>query len=132
MKKITYKKSDFVTVEYLDSKLIPFITKKYLDKRLGKFKGELKSELTAEFDNKLVKLRDGLIFYIDQRLKPIEQKLTEFDDFKDQVLSRLDWLIGRYKKFEDEHSILTGRYSDVQVRLDSHDKRIGILEQKSS
>lgn len=104
------------------------VTEKYLDERLGKFK----SELNIEIDKKLIKFRDGLLFYIDEKNKPFEEMSKDFYNFKEQVLSRLDWLIGRYKKFEDEHTILTGSYSDVQVRLDGHEKRIGILEQKSS
>ncbi len=69
---------------------------------------------------------------LDMRFKRIEQFIVEFDLFKDQVLSRLDWLINQYKKFDEEHMVLTSRYSDAQVRLDGHEKRIGILEQKTS
>lgn len=69
-----------------------------------------------------------LSFRVDSIEKEIKIFRQEFIDFKDKVYTNLDWLVGAFKKFDEEHSILTGRYSDVNEKLDNHETRIKILE----
>jgi len=90
-----------------------FVTREYLDKRFESYDKSLKT-------------------YLDVRFKPLEDISKEFYTFKDAVLSRLDWLIGQYKRFDEEHTVLSGRYIGIQSKLDNHETRIVKLETKSS
>ena len=53
-------------------------------------------------------------------------------EFKDHMYKTLDFLVGSYKKFDEEHSILTTRYSTIGKTIDNHETRISILEKKPS
>ena len=66
---------------------------------------------------------------IDFKLDPILKEQEENKKFRTQVMQTLDWLVGAFKKFEDEHSVLSGKYSDIHNRLDNHEERINTLEQ---
>jgi len=90
-----------------------FVTREYLDKRFESYDKSLK-------------------MYLDARFKPLEDMSKEFYTFKDAVLSRLDWLIGQYKRFDEDRVVLSGRYVDVQKNLENHETRIVKLETKSS
>lgn len=56
--------------------------------------------------------------YLDHRLQPLEEMAEDFYKFQDFVIDKLDWLMGKYIKFEDEHMILTNRYSSINERLE--------------
>lgn len=89
-------------------------------------KNDLKKEVS-----RLDKRIDGLKIYIDYRLEPFEEMRKDFYSFKDQVLKTLDWLVGAFKKFDEEHTILSGQYSEVQIKIENHETRIGIIEKKN-
>lgn len=42
---------------------------------------------------------------------------------------KLDWLIGEYKKFDEEHILLGGRVSNHDERIDELEKKTGIRVQ---
>ncbi len=42
---------------------------------------------------------------------------------------KLDWLIGEYKKFDEEHILLVGRVSHHDDRIDKLEKKVGISVQ---
>ncbi len=72
--------------------------------------------------------------FLTLRLDILQKEFTkfqvQFDVFKDKMITNMDWLIGAFKKFDEEHTILTGKYSDVGDKLDNHETRIKILEAK--
>ncbi len=67
--------------------------------------------------------------YVDTRFDALQSELREFAE---EAMKNFDWLIGAFKKFDEEHTVLTGRYTDVHSRLDGHEVRIGRLEKKST
>ena len=73
-----------------------------------------------------------LSFRIDSLENELKEFKNEFMKFKDQVLKTLDWLVGAFKKFDEEHTILTGQYSKVNEELVNHETRITTFEKKSS
>ncbi len=84
-----------------------FATKKYVDKRF-----------------------ERLFKYLDHRFEPLDELVNSFNDFKNKAFINLDWLTGKYKKFEEEHTVLTEQNSRNINKLDNHEKRIFNLEQR--
>ena len=84
-----------------------FATKEYVDKRF-----------------------DRLFLYLDNRFEPLEEMKKDFDKFKDKVFISLDWLINAFKKFDDEHTVLSEQSERTNHKLENHEKRIGNLEQQ--
>lgn len=83
------------------------------------------------------------IFATKEELKTTERYLThkfdaleirvnefynEFKEFKDSVLKTLDWLVGAFKKFDEEHAILSERYLSINKTIENHEDRITKLE----
>lgn len=83
--------------------------------------------------NNVDKKLDRTINYMNIKFNIIEEKLTKLDSIDTRLASIMDslaWLTGEYKKFDEEHIVLTEQNSRVSVRLDSHEKRIISLEQR--
>ena|SRR3989338_8610643 len=82
-------------------------------------------------DKKTLPIRQD-VSMLNFRVSSLEDKFKEFQkefsDFKDRVLTNLDWLVGAFKKFDEEHTILSQRYIDMGDKLDNHETRIKILE----
>lgn len=96
-----------------------FITKKHFDSKM------------KNVDRRFERLMYGINLrfdYMEERLK----KLDSVDERLDKIMNTLDWLVGRYKKFDEEHVILTGRYGKINEKLHSHETRITVLEKKSA
>lgn len=90
-----------------------------------------KDNLKGFASNEYVDKRFERLFkYLDHRFEPLDNLVREFADFKDKVLTDLDWLMGKYTKFEDEHIVLTEQTSRVNEKLDNHEARIVHLEQR--
>jgi hypothetical protein len=77
--------------------------------------------------------------YLDTKIEMLKNELLllkkEFGEFKNYVYDKLDWLVGAFQKFDEEHTILSGRYSQVREKLDNHDnheERISALEKKTA
>ncbi|MBI2641160.1 hypothetical protein HYW87_01015 [Candidatus Roizmanbacteria bacterium] len=68
--------------------------------------------------------------YIDFKLQPVEKFIAEFGHFKNKVFERFDWLMAKYQKFEDEHTILSSRQININDKLENHEIRISTLEKK--
>lgn len=89
-----------------------YLTKDYLDKRL-----------------------DKVIKYIDLRFEAVDEKLKKLDTVDERlnrIMKQLDWLVGEYKKFDEEHMILTNKYTPLNEKLENHETRISSLEQKTT
>jgi hypothetical protein len=83
-----------------------------------------------ESELRLNKRIDRMTKYVDFEIEPVTDFKKEFKDFKNKVFDKLDWLIERYNKFEAEHTLLTEQTNRVNGKLDNHEGRISILEQK--
>ena len=62
----------------------------------------------------------------------IDKFSKDFTEFKEHTYKTLDWLVSAFKKFDEEHTILTVRYSKINKTIDNHETRITILEKKPS
>jgi len=93
---------------------------KYIDKRLNKQDKTISKRFIAMQES------------IDFSLEPIMQEQEINKKFRFEVMKTLDWLVGAFKRFDEEHSILAGNYSNVTDQLDDHGQRIDKLEQASA
>ncbi len=91
-----------------------FVTKGDLKKGLGRF-------ATKEYVDKRF---ERLFKYLDQRFEPLDKLVNGFNEFKDKVLTNLDWLTGKYRKFEEEHTVLTEQNSRNINKLENHENKI--------
>lgn len=96
------------------------VTKKYLDEKIYLSRKELKST------------ENYLDFKIETVRKESEEFVKEFRNFKDSVLKTLDWLVGAFTKFSEEHMILSEQNKRTNGKLNNHEKRIFSLEQRVS
>lgn len=62
--------------------------------------------------------------YFDEVIGKISEKLKKLDKI-DKISEQLDWLIGKYKAHDEEHTLLNGRVSD-------HSDRLEVIEEKLS
>lgn len=108
-----------------------FVTKPVLRTELFKLKKEIRKEITNDLRKEIKSTQFYLDYKIETYKKEMDDFKKEFIDFKDKVLTSLDWLVGAFKKFDEEHTILTGKYSTINVKLDNHESRIQVLETKS-
>ncbi|MEK7633442.1 MAG: hypothetical protein AAB437_01210 [Patescibacteria group bacterium] len=102
-----------------------FVTKKDLKNTEHVFDKKLQ-----ETEERLNKRIDRGTEYINFHLEPLQQFKKDFEDFKNKMFDRFDWLFGKYKKFEDEHVVLTEQTNRVNGKLDNHEERIISLEQR--
>lgn len=79
-------------------------------------------------EERLNKRIDRVLKYIDFKIQPFEEMRIEFIDFKNKVFDRFDWLIGRYKKFEDEYTIQAEQNKRILDRIENHEIRITNIE----
>ena len=98
------------------------IIEKYSTNRLAT-KNDLK-----ELEYKLNSRMDRMQKYIDFKINPFEEMHRDFYDFKNKIFDRLDWLIDRYQKFEDEYTIQVEQNKRILDRLENHKNRIDNIE----
>ena len=96
-------------------------------KRVFATKDDLKAFATKEYVDKRF---ERLFKYLDHRFEPLDNLIKSFDEFKDKVFINLDWLTGKYNKFEAEHTVLTEQNNRTNDKLDVHEERISGLEQR--
>ena len=80
------------------------VTEKYLDQELD--------QVTQSFDTKLSELNQSF----DTKLSELKQSLE----------GRLDWLIGKYKGHEEEHTLISGRIAEDTERIEVLEQKVGI------
>ena len=71
-------KDDYVTKEYLDTKLQDFVTKDYLDKKFEYWSADIKQHMTdlnSGFNEKIKGVCDQ-VSAIDEKLTRLDQKVT--------------------------------------------------------
>jgi predicted nucleic acid-binding Zn-ribbon protein len=93
-----------------------------------------KKELKGEID-RANEYTDKLFLNLYEAIKTLSNELTEFKnemkEFKEQTNKNLDWLVGAFKKFDEEHTILSARYSSINKTIDNHENRITSLEKNN-
>ena len=102
-----------------------FVSKKYFDDKLDVAKKDLK-----DTELRLNKRIDRVTKYVNFEIEPITDFKKEFKDFKNKVFDKLDWLIGKYNKFEAEHTVLTEQNNRTNNKINNHEERILSLEQR--
>ena len=88
------------------------VTKGFLDKRFDQYHTRLMKYLNARFAA------------TDEKLK----KLDALDERLDKIMRLLDWLVGQYKKFDQEHVVLSEQSRRMTDQLENHETRIASLE----
>lgn len=78
-----------------------------------------------ESENRLIKYIDFKTDRLENSILSLSKELTEF---KEQTARTLDWLVGAFKKFDEEHMILSSNYTTINKTLDNHETRITNLE----
>lgn len=112
------KKNKVVTESFLDNRLS--ILEKSLDKRF--------EMIVAYIDKRF----ERLFIYLDHRFEPLEKMAEDYPKFKDYVYDKLDWLVGKYQKLDDELTIMSERHFIITDKINNHDGRITKLEDKHS
>jgi hypothetical protein len=74
---------------------------------------------------------ERLFKYLDHRFEPLDKLVKGFDELNNKISTNLDFLMGKYTKLDDEHTILTVQNKRTNGKLDNHEVRITNLEQKA-
>ncbi|OGK31204.1 hypothetical protein A3F29_01775 [Candidatus Roizmanbacteria bacterium RIFCSPHIGHO2_12_FULL_33_9] len=72
-----------------------------------------------------------LEYRVAQLTKEFKEFRDEMREFREQTYKSLDWLVGAFKKFDEEHTILSTRYSTINKTIDNHENRITSLEKSN-
>lgn len=116
----------------LSNKDISKLEKKFATKKDFKKTEDRLNKRTGQVESSINKRIDRVLKYIDFKIKPLEEFRKEMLEFKDKVLDRLDWLIGKYQKFEDEYTIQAEQNRRILDRIENHEKRISSIEKLPS
>lgn len=69
--------------------------------------------------------------YFKHELEPLKKMSEEFYELKNGIYDKLDWLIGAFKKFNEEHTTLTEQNSRFDDQLTDHESRLQVLEKRT-
>src|SRR3990167_9221183 len=98
---------------------------------------KIKKELAKDFVTKQEFKRgiESSNNYTEKLFISLSKDLLDFKkemvEFKEQTYKTLDRLVGAFKKFDEEHTILSTRYSTINKTLDNHEQRITLIENKN-
>lgn len=73
-----------------------------------------------------------LNYKIDTLANELKEFKNEFIEFRNYVTKTLDWLVGAFKKFDEEHTVFSEKSMKITAKLDNHESRIQTLEKKST
>lgn len=78
---------------------------------------EMENEIELQFTgvNSQLSLLAYRVDTIETRLQQLEEKL---DSRFDTMMTNLDWLVGAFKKFDEEHTVFAHRLQDHDIRLE--------------
>lgn len=104
-------------------------SKKLINKMKKVFvtKEDLKNAFT-DSESGLNKRIDRVIDSIDYKFNKLDKLHKDFSEFKESITKRLDWLVGAFKKFDEEHTVLSHQNERATKQLENHETRIKILE----
>lgn len=88
--------------------------------------------VTEDYLSKKLKSTENFLnFRINTLQEDLENFKKQFNDFKDKVLTNLDWLVGAFKKFDEEHTVMSHRNREISGKLENHETRIQSLEKRT-
>ena len=90
-------------------------------------KDDLKAFATKEYVDKRF---ERLFKYLDHRFEPLDKLIKGFDELKNKISTNLDFLMGKYTKLDEEHTVLTAQSNRTNDKIDVHEERISSLEQR--
>ena len=90
------------------------------------------SNKLKETEDRLNKRIDRVLKYIKFEIEPLKEFNKEMREFKNKVLDRLDWLIGKYEKFEQEYTVEVEQNRRILDKLENHENRINKIEKSSA
>ena len=93
-----------------------FVTKQEFNKGTIDIRKEIKST------------ENYLDYKIETARKESQEFIREFHKFKDSTLKTLDWLVGAFRKFEEEFTVMAHHNREVLDRLENDETRITNLE----
>lgn len=94
------------------------VTKKYLDKRLSKFKVEIKEEIREE----LVEFSEDIQDRFDKTTRKFK------DEIKDDMYKFKDEIIGEFNKHDEDDKVHEFSHVRINEELEDHDLRISQLQ----
>lgn len=97
------------------------------------FKKELKKELSKEISKLATKKElKQLEKSLREELLRLEGRIEQSDDnareYRDQILTKLDGVMGELQTMREENTIGAYQISQLREEVDGHEKRIGHLE----
>ena len=120
------KKDELVSKKYLDEKL--WLMKDDLNKKIEETKQDLETKI-----DKVDKKLDRTTNYMNIKFNNIEEKLIKLDSIDsrlESIMESLAWLTGEYKKFDEEHTVLSEQTNRTNDTINNHEERISRLEQR--
>jgi len=120
------KKDELVSKKYLDEKL--WLMKDDLNKKIEETKQDLETKI-----DKVDKKLDRTTNYMNIKFNNIEEKLIKLDSIDsrlESIMESLAWLTGEYKKFDEEHTVLSEQNNRTNDTINNHEERISRLEQR--
>lgn len=100
-------------------------------KMLEMIKGEinvLRREFKAEIADAEKRIKGSLKFDISEITERLDKLEIREDKHYNFLIDKLDWLVGAYKKFEDEHDIHSAKISEHTDKLENYLQRLKTLE----
>jgi chaperonin cofactor prefoldin len=92
----------------------------------------LGEKLKIEFRKDLIDFRSYLEYRIERGQDNFNTFKKDFAEFKNRIYNSLDSLTGSYKKFDEEHAVISERYSEIFDKLEDLETRVLVLESKNS
>lgn len=71
--------------------------------------------------------------HFDQVIEKINKQLAKLDKMSEQfgkldkIMEQLDWLVGKYRNHEEEHTLLNGKVAEHSDRIEVIEEKIGIV-----
>lgn len=69
---------------------------------------------------------------VERRFESVEERIEESDEnaikYKDEILTKLDGVMGELQTMREENTVGTYQISEVKEQVDNHEKRIQHLE----
>jgi len=108
------------------SKTNDLVTKDHLDKRLTRFKKELKQELRTD----LVEVADGLKKELRADLVEVADGLKK--ELKNELIEIKDEIVGEIKAAREESDVHQYQHQGLNDTLEDHETRLQKLEKPGS
>jgi len=107
-----------------------YLTKDYFDKELTKRLNRSIKNITEYVDIRFNEV-DRRFEQVDRRFEQVDRRFEQIDEKLNKIMNHLDWLVGEYKRFDEEHIVATEQSRRQNDKLENHETRISTLEQRT-